>query len=67
MFRKILVSAAATLIVAVAVTAALAYEVPDKIVLSRPEDNRKLNTWVTPVKFPHGFHAIRLACQDCHH
>ncbi|WP_207260144.1 cytochrome c3 family protein [Desulfovibrio sp. Huiquan2017] len=67
MLRKLLLFAAAAVLAAVTVTATQAYEVPDQIVLDRPKENRKLNTWVAPVKFPHGFHAIRLACRQCHH
>ncbi|MEZ7196018.1 cytochrome c3 family protein [Pseudodesulfovibrio karagichevae] len=67
MLRKILLFATAAALAVITVTAALAYEVPDQIVITRPKGNQALNTWVTPVKFPHGFHAIRRACRDCHH
>lgn len=45
----------------------LAYEVPKDIVIKRPEGNKPLASWVGPVKFPHGTHAVLNACQDCHH
>lgn len=67
MFRKVLFSAMAAAIVITLVTAASAYKVPDEIVLKRPKNNKPLATWVTEVKFPHGFHAIRVSCQKCHH
>jgi len=67
MFRKVLLFATAAVIAVILVTAAVAYQVPDTIVLDRPKNAEKLNEWVTPVKFPHGFHAIRQPCRDCHH
>lgn len=67
MFRRVLFLASVAVIVVATVTAVLAYEVPNVVVLDRPEGNKKLNDWVTPVKFPHGFHAIRVSCNKCHH
>lgn len=67
MIRKVLLFATAAAIMVVMVTAALAYEVPNDIVLERPKNNKKLNEWVDKVKFPHGFHAIRVSCNKCHH
>ncbi|WP_018125514.1 cytochrome c3 family protein [Desulfovibrio oxyclinae] len=67
MFRKVLFSVAASLAMAVIVTTAVAYKVPDEIVLERPKGNEPLATWVKEVKFAHGFHAIRVPCQKCHH
>jgi hypothetical protein len=46
----------------------LAYEVPETIQIQRPEKNAALAQWVGPrVEFPHGFHAVRNACNKCHH
>jgi hypothetical protein len=45
----------------------LAYEVPKEIVIKRPAKNKPLAEWVGPVTFPHGFHAMKNACQSCHH
>lgn len=67
MFRKVLLSATAAVIAIVTVTVAMAYDVPDKILLERPKNNKVLNDWVKNVDFPHGFHAIRVPCRDCHH
>lgn len=67
MFRRGLLIATASMVLAILVSVSLAYEVPDNIVLDRPKDNTKLNTWVDTVKFAHGFHAIRIPCKDCHH
>lgn len=46
---------------------ASAYEVPKDLVIKRPEKNPPLASWVGPVKFPHGFHAVQNACKSCHH
>ena len=67
MFRKSLLLAAAAFIAAVSVSVALAYEVPNVVVLERPAKNPKLSQWVGKVTFPHGFHAIRVPCKSCHH
>ncbi|WP_316900146.1 cytochrome c3 family protein [Pseudodesulfovibrio indicus] len=67
MFRKILLMATAAALAVALVGVALAYEVPDKVKLERPKNNKKLNSWVTAVDFPHGFHAIRVPCNGCHH
>ncbi len=67
MSSKLLLYFAAMVMVVLTISTVLAYEVPDSIVLERPKGNRKLNSWVTQVKFPHGFHAIRVPCQKCHH
>ncbi|WP_041720289.1 cytochrome c3 family protein [Pseudodesulfovibrio piezophilus] len=66
MFRKVLLFTTAA-VTAVIVTVASAYTVPDTVVLKRPDDNKPLAAWITKVKFPHGFHAIRVPCQKCHH
>lgn len=67
MIRKVLLSVTVLMVCAMLVSVAMAYDVPDNIVIDRPEDNKKVNTWVTEVKFLHGFHAIRLSCNSCHH
>lgn len=67
MIRKVLLLVSMAAMVMLTATAVLAYEVPDKIILERPKGNEKLNKWVDTVEFPHGFHAIRQACRDCHH
>ncbi|MFW5490037.1 MAG: cytochrome c3 family protein [Desulfovibrio sp.] len=67
MVRKLYLVLIAAFIVAITTVAAMAFNVPDAIVLERPENNKKLNQWVGPVKFPHGFHAVRQACRNCHH
>jgi len=67
MIRTVFLSATAAVLAIVLATAALAYEVPDKIVLERPKNNKALNSWVKKVEFPHGFHAIRVSCKSCHH
>ncbi|WP_027177854.1 cytochrome c3 family protein [Maridesulfovibrio bastinii] len=67
MLKRILPFISAVAIAFLAITAVQAYEVPDKITIVRPAGNKKLNTWVKEVKFPHGFHAINVACKKCHH
>jgi hypothetical protein len=67
MLRNMLLFVSLTAMLVFAVTTVLAYEVPDKVLIERPKGNQKLNSWVAPVSFPHGFHAIRLACRNCHH
>lgn len=67
MSRRFFVCIAALVFAVVTVAAALAYDVPDTIILERPKGNRELSVWVKKVKFPHGFHAIRVSCQKCHH
>lgn len=57
--------AAVTLLLAV--SSGLAYKVPDEIVIKRPKGNEPLAAWVTEVKFPHGMHAVKNACESCHH
>lgn len=49
------------------VSAVLAYDVPDKILIERPKGNQALNSWVKRVEFLHGEHAIKVPCRDCHH
>ncbi|MBC16926.1 MAG: cytochrome C [Desulfovibrio sp.] len=67
MFRTVLLFMAGAVVAVLTVSAATAYEVPDKIVLDRVKGNKMLNTWVDKVTFAHGFHAIRVPCRDCHH
>lgn len=67
MFRKVFLLAAMALTTIVFVSPTTAYEVPDKIVITRPKTNTPLNDWITKVTFPHGFHAIRTPCKSCHH
>lgn len=67
MRRRILFYLAGIAISVIGVTAVLAYEVPDEIVIERVKGNKMLNDWVKQVKFAHGFHAIRVPCQQCHH
>lgn len=65
--KKVLPYFSAVVLALLTITAVQAYEVPDKIVIERPSKNREINTWVTKVTFAHGFHAIRVPCQKCHH
>lgn len=67
MLKKILPYLSAVAIAFLAITAVQAYEVPDNIVIKRIKGNKELNSWVKQVKFPHGFHAIRVPCRECHH
>lgn len=67
MFRTIRVIAAAGALCALTATMLWAYQVPDVIILERDRGNEPLSTWVGAVTFPHGFHAVRQACRDCHH
>lgn len=67
MFRKNLLFATVLGFAVILVSVAVAYEVPDKIVIERPKNNKKLNSWVTKVTFRHGLHAIRIPCKSCHH
>ncbi len=67
MLRKLLLYFSAVLFVMGTISVVLAFEVPEKVILERPQGNEKLNSWVTKVTFPHGFHAIRVPCQKCHH
>lgn len=67
MVRKRPVFATVLMIVALTATVVLAYEVKEVIILDRPEGNTELNRWIGPVKFPHGFHTMNLACLTCHH
>ncbi|ADP87473.1 cytochrome c3 family protein [Nitratidesulfovibrio vulgaris] len=46
---------------------AAAYDVPKEIEIKRPAKNKPVASWVGPVKFPHGFHAIHNPCKACHH
>nr|WP_320191776.1 cytochrome c3 family protein [uncultured Desulfobacter sp.] len=67
MVRRKLVFAALMVVTTIVATAALAYEVKELIVLDRPDGNTELNSWVGPVKFPHGLHAMNVSCFGCHH
>lgn len=62
MVRRNLFLAALLVVTGIVVTAALAYEVKAVIVLERPDGNTELNSWVWPVKFPHGFHTMNVPC-----
>jgi len=44
-----------------------AYEVPKDLVIKRPAKNQPQASWVGPVNFPHGFHAVNNPCKACHH
>lgn len=44
-----------------------AYDVPKDLVIKRPAKNAPQTSWVGPVNFPHGFHAVNNACKSCHH
>ena len=65
--RLLLYAAAALAVLLIAAAPLLAYDVPDKIVIERPANYEKLNSWVTKVNFTHGAHAIRVSCNQCHH
>lgn len=67
MVRRNLFLAALLVVTGIVVTAALAYEIKEVIVLERPDGNTELNSWVGPVKFPHGFHTMNVPCFGCHH
>ena len=67
MTRTALFHLAAACLVLAAAGAALAYKVPDTIVIKRPADNTPLASWVGDVTFPHGEHAIDNPCKSCHH
>ena len=66
--RKAVVLAAVVVVAAMMlIGTALAYEVPKEITIKRPDGNQPLSTWVGPVKFPHGEHAVLNPCEACHH
>ena len=46
---------------------AIGYEVPKEFLIKRPEKNPPIATWIGPVQFPHGFHAVKNRCSACHH
>ena len=67
MFPQRLVYASSLILTALVVTAAFAFEVTETIVMEPPEDDSRQNSWIGPVEFPHGFHALQVSCQECHH
>ncbi|MBG0777968.1 MAG: cytochrome c3 family protein [Desulfovibrionaceae bacterium] len=64
---RVRVLAAAVACLLLSAGALYAYDVPKEIVIKRPEGNPPLADWVGSVKFPHGFHAVKNACEHCHH
>lgn len=64
--RKLLLGAVALAVLGTAAIA-LAYDVPDVIVIERPRKSKPLADWVGKVNFPHGKHAVLNSCNSCHH
>lgn len=48
-------------------SSAMAFEIPDVIIIKRPADLDAMTTWIQPVRFFHGMHAAKNACIACHH
>lgn len=65
--KRITWAVAAMMVMAAFPLALAAYEVPKDLVIKRPDKNPAMATWVGPVNFPHGKHAVLNACKSCHH
>jgi len=65
--KRLICIMAALAVLALLPGLASAYEVPKDLIIKRPDKTPQQSTWVGPVKFPHGFHAVYNSCKSCHH